>query len=357
MKKVRESNIELLRILTMCGVIVLHYNNATIGGGFQHVDQGSVNYGILLVLESLTVCAVDLFVLITGFFSSTSQKRDPVKVIGLILQVSIFRVGVRLLGAVLGNPISAGDILVALIPVNYFVILYAALYILSPYINMLLNRLSAGQRTKLLIIAMAVLSVWPTAVDAVQGIFGVELAGLSTIGMYGSQWGYTLINFILMYLVGAYLRLNHVEWKAPRAALVLAGCVAVITAWSLLDQGASWSYCNPLVILEAVALFLLFRNFHFHSKVVNALAKAAFTCFLLHSTLFPLYQIPQAVQLPAVMMVGHLLLTCVTIYLICWICSVVYGFVEIPILKLTGFLVQKIGLDFSLEEPEVLKAE
>lgn len=31
-KKDRESNIELLRILAMIGVILLHYNNPTIGG-------------------------------------------------------------------------------------------------------------------------------------------------------------------------------------------------------------------------------------------------------------------------------------------------------------------------------------
>lgn len=29
----RESNIELLRILAMLGVIILHYNNPSIGGG------------------------------------------------------------------------------------------------------------------------------------------------------------------------------------------------------------------------------------------------------------------------------------------------------------------------------------
>lgn len=32
-KAKRQSNIELLRIITICGVIVLHYNNVTIGGG------------------------------------------------------------------------------------------------------------------------------------------------------------------------------------------------------------------------------------------------------------------------------------------------------------------------------------
>ena len=31
----RESNIELLRILAMLGVIILHYNNPSIGGGYR----------------------------------------------------------------------------------------------------------------------------------------------------------------------------------------------------------------------------------------------------------------------------------------------------------------------------------
>lgn len=39
----RESNIELLRILSMLGVIVLHYNNKSIGG-VQFVTMGGVNY-------------------------------------------------------------------------------------------------------------------------------------------------------------------------------------------------------------------------------------------------------------------------------------------------------------------------
>ena len=37
-KAKRQSNIELLRIMTMCGVIVLHYNNATIGEGLAYAQ-------------------------------------------------------------------------------------------------------------------------------------------------------------------------------------------------------------------------------------------------------------------------------------------------------------------------------
>ena len=39
----RNSSIELLRIISIIGVVGLHYNNATVGGGFRYVKEYSVN--------------------------------------------------------------------------------------------------------------------------------------------------------------------------------------------------------------------------------------------------------------------------------------------------------------------------
>ena len=72
----RKSNIELLRIFTMIGVIILHYNNPTIGGGITYATKGSANFYILYFLESLFACAVDLFILISGYFMCTNNKRN-----------------------------------------------------------------------------------------------------------------------------------------------------------------------------------------------------------------------------------------------------------------------------------------
>ena len=90
-KQVRESNIELLRIFAMLGVVILHYNNASIGKGFAYVAPNSWNQAILLGLEGLFVCAVDLFLLITGYFSVSSQKRNPTKAAALLIQVVAFQ--------------------------------------------------------------------------------------------------------------------------------------------------------------------------------------------------------------------------------------------------------------------------
>lgn len=78
----RESNIELLRILAMLGVIILHYNNPSIGGGVSFVKHGSLNYWFLNIVESIFVCAVNLFMIISAFmiiseyFMASSNKRD-----------------------------------------------------------------------------------------------------------------------------------------------------------------------------------------------------------------------------------------------------------------------------------------
>lgn len=47
----RQSNIELLRIFAMLGIVCLHYNNPSIGGGFEYVKYGSINYYSLCVLN------------------------------------------------------------------------------------------------------------------------------------------------------------------------------------------------------------------------------------------------------------------------------------------------------------------
>lgn len=41
--KERNSSVELLRILAIIGVIILHYNNSMVGGGFEYVEEASIN--------------------------------------------------------------------------------------------------------------------------------------------------------------------------------------------------------------------------------------------------------------------------------------------------------------------------
>lgn len=141
-KSKRKSNIELLRILSMLGVIILHYNNKTIGGGLQYVTDNSVNYYILMVLESLCICAVDLFMLISGYFSCLGKKSTFNKPFALIAQVVIFSFAWNLFTGAVKGTLTIKSLISSLVPANYFVVLYITVYLLSPYLNLLYERIT-----------------------------------------------------------------------------------------------------------------------------------------------------------------------------------------------------------------------
>ena len=184
--KQRNSNIELLRIMSMIGVIILHYNNPGIGGLSQVSD--SLNHFILFVLESISICAVNLFILISGYFLCRSSKRQLIKPIELIIQVIFFSVVLYIVKICVGaETLTIKGLIMTLVPSNWFVILYSTLYIISPYINILLEQLSGKQKKKMVIVLFAIFSVWPTIVDLSGEILGKEWIGLSSVGMYGSD--------------------------------------------------------------------------------------------------------------------------------------------------------------------------
>lgn len=67
-KKERKSNIELLRCLLILMVVVLHYNNAEMGGGFAYAT--GINYRVLQLFEAASICAVNCFIIISAYFLS-----------------------------------------------------------------------------------------------------------------------------------------------------------------------------------------------------------------------------------------------------------------------------------------------
>ena len=344
-KPVRESGIELLRILLMCGVILLHYNGG-VGNALSAVAPGSWNQKLLLVAEGLFICAVNLFILITGYFSCTTQRRQPVKILELVLQVIAFNGFYYLISALLQGGFSPKSFLLKLLPANYFVILYSVLYVISPYLNRLLLQLDKKQRTSLLVLCLILFSVLPIVADMIELVIGSSLIGLNTVGAYGDSWGYTIVNFTLMYLIGAYIRLEDIHLP-KRYCLPAIGILAVVLGFlgSLNNGGHAWSYCNPLVIAQAVAVFLLFRHVHFKSRIVNELAKGAFTCFLFHSYVLPSFGAEAAANKPIWYLLGHILITCVTIYLMSWVLFRIYHFISRPAIKLLDWLCEKLGLN------------
>lgn len=102
----RNSSIELLRILSMIGVVILHYNNSSAGAAFKFVKEGSINQFYLYFTENMFVCAVNLFILSSAYFLAIKNQRKFVKIMELIIQVIAFNVVFYMVGVAGGGVFS-----------------------------------------------------------------------------------------------------------------------------------------------------------------------------------------------------------------------------------------------------------
>lgn len=172
------------------------------------------------------------------------------------------------------------------------------------------------------------------------------MLGLSSIGMWGSQWGYTIVNFVLLYIIGAWLRrdTDRTVFRKRWLPIILLLDIIIIEIWAigndiigLSTERSAWEYCNPLVVFEAVLVFLIFKNIKMNSnKWINSFAKAAFTVYLLHTTLLGQINIEEFVKGNPLLMLLHLFITCNLIYVICWGVYCVYNKVMSPIFRFLG---------------------
>lgn len=348
---IRKSNIELLRIITMLGVIVLHYNNASVGGAFKYVSASSLNYYALVFVECVFICAVDLFVLISGYFMINTQKRSIIKPLKLIIQVVAFKLAFYILALILGKTyFSIKHFAGQIIPNDYFVILYCAVYFVSPYINYVMKSLDTKQLKRMMITVILIFSVYAILADLLSDLSGTDIAGLSSIGLYGSQSGYSVVNFIMMYMIGAYIRLYETELN-KYSNRILIPCFFVLVIVDMIwyiglyhcneDAPTALSYLNPIVIMMAVVAFLVFKNIDIgYKSLINNIAKGSFSVYLAHRYMITRINIESFVNENVFLLLAHVAFSVVGIYLICWILHFVYEKVTMPFYML---IERKIG--------------
>lgn len=278
-KKERQSNIELLRIISLIGVIVLHFNHPA-NGAMLYAAPGSANYYLTYFFESAFICAVDVFVLITGYFMCTSFKRDIVKPIKFMFLIFLFKfVDLAIRYLFLPETITRFSLLSCFLPNNYFIVLYVTLYLISAYFNIVIDRLDEKGFRRLLVILLLLFSFWNVGADLANELYHETINGLSTIGTFGSEYGLTIVNFSLLYLLGAYIRKYGREYSSGKLLACYLLCTLILTVWAVFDTKlgalyafdslAAWEYCNPLVILQACAAFCLFKKLQIKNKTLS----------------------------------------------------------------------------------------
>lgn len=354
----RQSNIELLRIFAALGVVILSYNDSSLGGGFAFVEDSSFNEFIMVVFESLFICVINVYVMISGYFNRDSVKRDVLKPIKSITMFLVFELAAYLLKELpKGEPFSFKTLFGYFSPSYWFIFLFFALYLISPFISLLWSHMKLPAKKALLGVFITLFSVYPFVWDVISHLnkysFWNEpslngiMQGISPISLFGADKGYTLINFILMYLIGCYLRdkiENGLKERTGNLLVILGVNLVLIVCWTFADRmftgfdlqtTVCWNFENPLIIIESVALFMFFNSLKIKSnKVINALAAGVYPTYLIHINLLEYLQIERFVQSGTAIMVLHMLGCMFGLFLVSFVIYTLYDLLTRPLFNM-----------------------
>lgn len=354
-KNSRNSNIELLRILAVGGVTILHYNY---NHAFSTVNQDGTNYLFLMIMESLCICAVDLFMLISGYFSWKNKVISVIKIADLLVETIFIQIVFGVISALIsGTHLEIKNLVRMMIPVNYYVVLYLVVYVISPFLNSLICILSKRQFSILVGLLMLLFSVLPYLTDTFTFLTGFDINDMSTISRKGSGYGYTIINFLLMYIIGAYIgkykptikkMINIVDLFINWGLLTVLGLFGFSQGY---DFNFSYSYCNPIVIMLAVNIFFMaiYSKRQFISKPVNIIASGVFTVYLLQGYCLNYINIESVVNKSLYILVAHLFISTIAIILIGFVVSLVWNRLELLVNGLIKRIFRNTTIDFMRE--------
>lgn len=332
----RQSNMELVRILAIMCVIALHYNLPDMGGGFAYVSN-HINSAFLQAVEALSGWPVDAFLMLSGYFMCTKKRVSIRKPIELLVELIVFQFVIATISAIrAGTMPNVQQLLSCLILANYYVSLYVAVYLVSPYVNWLFEKLGVSRQRKFLLLVFAVFAVWPYAVDCLNRITGLAFNQASTISSTGNQNGYNITNFLLCYLVGAGIRTGAVSIKKP--VLAFAGAtICIMLLGASQNIYLAIEYLSPFVICQAAAIICFFSSGKVrigNSKLINKLAAGVYTVYLIHHVFYQYFHVEWVVNKPVYILAAHLVICQITLFALSFAVYLVYDALAKPLFRL-----------------------
>lgn len=260
----RNANIELLRIISMIMVTFLH---ALSKGGLLEslTTYPSVNVWIAWFLESFSIVAVNLFMLISGYFLVDSEFKVS-RLLELVFQVLFYTLGTLFIGLAVGlipkSELNTHTILEAVFPIHmdiyWFITCYLVIYMLQPLIAAGVKNMSV-KSLRLMIVLLIVY----------ECIFKSILPIKLTVDVAG----YSVLWYLIMFLLGAYMKrysFRFLNTSASGIALYFAGTILVFTETLVIDfiinrfdrfeyiRYTATNYNHIFPLLASIGLFTAF---------------------------------------------------------------------------------------------------
>lgn len=275
--KKRLSNIELLRILSMIGIVISHWSvhGLTL---FNAVGENHFKDTIFISLHMLGKISVNIFVLISGYFLVKNKFEIKFKkIVRIILQVLtyiilwfIFELILASCGVISFSDVNYMALVFPIIDFNYwFLTMYIVLLLASPFINIVINNIDKKTHGVLLIVSFVMIYIF------------------SIIG--GGNW-YNIFNlFFFLYMLGAFIKKYGINKRLKvRNSLLLFLLFLISAVVSIIIGGY---FGDPFGMIEqgsfitlgiSLFIFLIFIQLELQSNFINKLSKTMFGIYLLH---------------------------------------------------------------------------
>ena len=320
-KQLRKSNIELLRIVAMIMIVLHHYSLYT---GLINTSEILSNQIVAVIINLFGKLGAILFVVISGYFM-VEKNNFLNNIFKTLFQLLFYSIGIYFILLLFGViSFSPKSLIYTLFPFQYqeywFVTYYIGLCICAPFINIFINNSSRIVLKKAILVFSLFFVILPT-------IF------VSSVNFYSG-----FLYFILLYFVGAYIKIYNIKITKKRNLLIVLLLFMGVISISILSlimsryipiliKGSTYlSKGNTIFIyLLAIYLFLLFNNMHLNNnKIINTLGKTSFAVYLIsdnpnirHYLWIDLLKCDQFINVGVISLIKHILLSVILIYFIC----------------------------------------
>lgn len=272
--KMRDSNMELLRIVAMIMVMALHANQVLLP--VQNVSLHNTSFSFstvyVYVSEALSIVCVNAFIMISGWYSIRFRLKRLLELIFMVYFFSIIMC--FLFPSTNGYGKDLTDILLLRQYGCGFIPSYILLYILSPILN---NFVDTAEKKKI-------------------GFFLLLFFGAQTVFSFINNFtwyfdGFSPLPWIGLYILARYLKLYPGKLSSFSAKIdfiiyFVLSCTIAIGSIILISRfgtgGRLFNYTNPLVILSSAYLVLFFSKLKIKSRWINWLGVSTLSAMLIH---------------------------------------------------------------------------
>lgn len=265
MKSVRSSNFELLRIFSMMLILVHHQ--------ICHGVPSSSSI-VFFATDSFAIIGVDLFILISGYFGIRLTWKSFLNLVFICMFYKVVHLCVDTFILGIHHQLyewGLKPIFVVSRSGGWFVQVYFMLMFISPLLNKALDNLSEKE-WKLSLFLLSFISFY----------LGWALHN------YSDGAGYTLMNFVYIYVVGAAIRhyelLSKLEikWIYVMLLIGIGGTFIglIINKVRILPISFT-AYNSPFVVLTAGAMFCIFCKMRIQKRWINRIAMSVLPVYLL----------------------------------------------------------------------------